>query len=68
MEGADAVAAAMVLLDQGVDLGGMRHPRRDELYERLIEITYVPHIRYRGELENPVKRYKPKRWVVERSA
>ena len=25
-------------------------------------------MRHRGELEDPVKQYKPKRWVVERSA
>ena len=29
---------------------------------------YVSHMRHRGEIENPVNRYKPKRWVVERSA
>ena len=34
MEGADTVAAAMALLDQGVDLGGMKYGRRDELHER----------------------------------
>jgi len=25
-------------------------------------------MRHRGEMKNPVKRYKPKRWAVERSA
>lgn len=34
MEGADAVAAAMALLDRGVDMGGIRYGRRDELHER----------------------------------
>ena len=34
----------------------------------MVERKYVPHMRHRGELENPVKRYKPKRWVAERSA
>jgi len=34
MEGADTVAAAMVLLDQGVDFGGMKYGHRDELHER----------------------------------
>ena len=34
----------------------------------MIEREYVPHVRHRGEMENPVRRYKPKRWVVERSA
>ncbi len=34
----------------------------------MVERGYVPHMRHRGELENPTKRYKPKRWVVERSA
>jgi hypothetical protein len=34
MEGADAVAAAMALLDQGVDLGGIKYGHRDELHER----------------------------------
>jgi len=30
----DAVAAALRLLDQGVDLGGIKYRHRDELYER----------------------------------
>jgi len=34
MEGADTVAAAMVLLDRGVDLGGVKYGHRDELHER----------------------------------
>jgi predicted transcriptional regulator len=34
MEGADSVAAAMALLDQGLDLGGMRYEHRDELHDR----------------------------------
>jgi hypothetical protein len=34
MEGSDTVAAAMALLDQGVDLGGMKYGHRDELHGR----------------------------------
>lgn len=34
MEGADTVAAAMELLDHGVDLGGIKYGGRDELHER----------------------------------
>jgi predicted transcriptional regulator len=34
MEEADTVAAAMALLDRGVDLGGMKYGHRDELHER----------------------------------
>lgn len=34
----------------------------------VIARLYVPHMRHRGELKNPVRRYKPKKWVVERSA
>jgi putative transposase len=47
-------------LDKGYD-----YP---EIEAGVIERRYVPHMRHRGEIENPVKRYKPKRWVVERSA
>jgi len=32
--GSDAVTAALALLDQGVDLGGMKYEHRDELHER----------------------------------
>jgi putative transposase len=39
-----------------------------EIERGAIARRYVPHMRHRGELEDPVKRYKPKRWVVERSA
>jgi predicted transcriptional regulator len=34
MEEADTVAAAMALLEKGVDLGGMKYGHRDELHER----------------------------------
>jgi putative transposase len=34
----------------------------------VIQRRYVPHMCHRGEIESPVKRYRPKRWVVERSA
>ena len=47
-------------LDKGYD-----YP---EIEAGVIEREYVPHMRHRGEMENPVRRYKPKRWVVERSA
>lgn len=47
-------------LDKGYDF--------PEIETAVIERKYVPHMRHRGECENPVKRYKPKRWVVERSA
>lgn len=47
-------------LDKGYDF--------PEIERGVIERRYVPHMRHRGELEDPVKRYKPKRWVVERSA
>ena len=47
-------------LDKGYD-----YP---EIEAGVIERGYVPHMRHRGEIENPVRRYKPKRWVVERSA
>ncbi len=47
-------------LDKGYDF--------PEIEAGVIERRYIPHMRHRGELENPVKRYKPKRWVVERSA
>ncbi|MGI0078583.1 MAG: hypothetical protein ACRECH_03070 [Nitrososphaerales archaeon] len=30
----DTVAAALNLLDEGVDLGGVKYKRRDELHER----------------------------------
>ncbi len=33
-EATATVAAAMALLDQGLDLGGLRYARRDELHER----------------------------------
>jgi len=39
-----------------------------EIERGVIERRYVSHVHRRGELENPVKRYRPKRWVVERSA
>jgi len=39
-----------------------------EIEGGVIARDYIPHMRHRGELEDPVKRYKPKRWVVERSA
>jgi putative transposase len=47
-------------LDKGYDF--------PEIEAGVIARRYVPHMRHRGEIENPVKRYKPKRWVVERSA
>jgi putative transposase len=47
-------------LDKGYDF--------PEIEAGVIARRYVCHMRHRGELENPVKRYKPKRWVVERSA
>jgi len=47
-------------LDKGYDF--------PEIEAGVIARRYVPHMRHRGELEDPVKRYKPKRWVVERSA
>ena len=47
-------------LDKGYDF--------PEIEAGVIERGYVPHMRHRGEIENPVRRYKPKRWVVERSA
>lgn len=39
-----------------------------EIKAGVVQRRYIPHMRHRGEIENPVKRYKPKRWVVERSA
>lgn len=33
-EQSDSVAAALRLLDQGVDLGGLKYKHRDELHER----------------------------------
>ena len=33
MEGSDTVAAAMALLEQGVDLGGMTYQHREELHD-----------------------------------
>ncbi len=39
-----------------------------EIKTGVIARNCVPHMRHRGEIEDPVKRYKPKRWVVERSA
>ena len=47
-------------LDKGYDF--------PEIEAGVIARNYIPHMRHRGEIENPVKRYKPKRWVVERSA
>ncbi len=47
-------------LDKGYDY--------QEIEFGVIARRYVSHMRHRGEIENPVKRYKPKRWVVERSA
>lgn len=47
-------------LDKGYDF--------PEIEAKVTERRYIPHMRHRGELESPVKRYKPKRWVVERSA
>jgi len=34
MEGADSVASAMAVLDDGIDLGGLKRWSRDELHER----------------------------------
>ncbi|MDG6968595.1 MAG: hypothetical protein JRN50_03965 [Nitrososphaerota archaeon] len=34
----------------------------------MIQRRYIPHMRHRGKIENPVKRYKPKGWAAERSA
>ena len=39
-------------LDKGYD-----YP---EIEAGVIERRYVPHMRHRGEIENPVKRYKPR--------
>jgi putative transposase len=47
-------------LDKGYDF--------PEIERGVIARDYIPHMRHRGELEDPVKRYRPKRWVVERSA
>ncbi len=47
-------------LDKGYDF--------PEIEAGVVARRYVPHMRHRGEMENPVKRYRPKRWVVERSA
>ena len=47
-------------LDKGYDF--------PEIQAGATERKYVPHMRHREELENPVRRYKRKRWVVERSA
>ncbi len=48
-------------LDKGYDF--------PEIETDAIERGYVPHIRHRGEKKRTGKRrYKPKRWVVERSA
>ena len=33
-EQTDTVAAALSLLDQGIDMGGVRYKHRDELHER----------------------------------
>ncbi len=33
-EHSDSVAAALQLLDEGVDLGGLKYKHRDELHER----------------------------------
>ena len=33
-EGAEGVAQTLALLDEGLDLGGLRYSRRDELHER----------------------------------
>jgi putative transposase len=47
-------------LDKGYDF--------QEIEFGVVKRGYIPHMRHRGEIENPIKRYKPKRWVVERSA
>ena len=47
-------------LDKGYDF--------PEIGVGAIQRGYVPHIRHRGEKKVYKKRYKPKRWVVERSA
>jgi putative transposase len=50
-------------LDKGYDF--------PEIETGTIERRYVPHIRHRGEEKKKThrkRRYKPKRWVVERSA
>jgi putative transposase len=47
-------------LDKGYDF--------QEIEFGVTQRRYIPHMRHRGDIENPVKRYKPKRWVVERSA
>jgi transposase len=47
-------------LDKGYDF--------QEIEIGVIQRGYIPHMRHRGEMENPAKGYKPKRWVVERSA
>jgi putative transposase len=39
-----------------------------EIETGVTEKNYIPHMRYRGELEDSPKRCRPKRWVVERSA
>jgi len=41
-----------------------------EIEVGVIQRGYIPHIRHRGEprTTGKKKRYKPKRWVVERSA
>ncbi len=39
-----------------------------EIKAGVVQRKYIPHMRHRGEMEKPAKRYKPKRWVVERSA
>jgi hypothetical protein len=33
-EGADAVAQTLALLEEGLDLGGLKYSRREELHER----------------------------------
>lgn len=47
-------------LDKGYDF--------PEIERAVVEREYIPHMRHRGEIEKPAKRYRPKRWVVERSA
>ena len=47
-------------LDKGYDF--------QEIEFRVIQRRYIQHMRHRGEIEYPAKRYKPRRWVVERSA
>jgi transposase len=39
-----------------------------EIKAGVVRRRYVPHMLHRGEIENPVKWYKLKRWVVGRSA